>query len=237
MPDRIIKESLCASPNLSKCSLLAQGHFLRLLTQPDDFGCFESDADIIQGKCWPRNKDEATIEKIEAWHDELVSNNLIARWYVDGHEYSVFIKWSKHQRIRSLHKRKTPPPPSSIVVNCQQLTSIDVLNPNPNPNPNPNHETPYSPPFEKGDAAGDSFKKPRKKLRGDKKMLDDWYPYECVKCGTVRYLKEAPGPDPENQTVVGPCLICKGDSIFKPSTFEEIEGDYDEETAAADVSE
>jgi len=158
MPNRIIKESIWTSPNLNKISPLAQFHFFRLLPVPDDHGCFESTPDVVKGKIYPKMR-EVTEEQIRSWQDELEEKNILARWTDGEREFAIFITFSKHQRIRSLHQRKTPVPPESIANrckqlnpsddNCQQVTASDRLNPNPNPNPIPipNHK-PYPTPYQ-----------------------------------------------------------------------------------------
>lgn len=156
MPNRIIKESIWTSPNLAKLSPRAELHFYRLLPVPDDFGCFESTASVIRGRCYPLNESIRSTD-IEKWQEELDQNDLIVRWESHGRQFAIFPTWERHQRIRSTHQRKTPEPPLSVVERCQQIrsngddygqlmsndgkcqqvTAIDDLNPNPNPNPNP----------------------------------------------------------------------------------------------------
>ena len=145
MPNRIIKESIWSSPTLSQISLEAQAFWLRLLPLPDDHGCFDARSAILRGKLYPLCLTKVTEANIEAWLTELESVDSIRRWLTpDGITWGLMTNWSKHQRIRSLHQRKTPEPPENLIVkslvitdvNCRQLTAIDRLNPNPNPNQN-----------------------------------------------------------------------------------------------------
>jgi len=114
-------------------------HFYRCLMTTDDFGCFEATPAIIKGRCYPLIE-KVTINKIIAFHQELEDAGIVRFWQEDGRNYGIFLKFSKHQRVRSTHQRKTPPPPDDIC--CQATTSDDtrgsrVKNPNLNPNPNP----------------------------------------------------------------------------------------------------
>ena len=134
MPNRIIKETIWTSPNLNNLSDLAERHFYRLLPLPDDHGCCELTPLVVKGRCYPLRQ-AITVVQIDKWNTELEENDLIRRWNEGGRVFGFFTNWSKHQRVRSLHQRKTPEPPSSV-VNCCQVSSDDGLNPNPNPNPN-----------------------------------------------------------------------------------------------------
>ena len=141
MPNRIIKESIWTSPNLNKCSLPAQGFFLRLLPLPDDHGCFDARPQVLKGRLYPLL--DVKPGQIEKWLQELASQGLVRLWENNCVSYGYLLTWDKHQRIRSLHTRKTPEPPQEIfnvkssAVICRQLSADDGPNPNPNPNPNP----------------------------------------------------------------------------------------------------
>ena len=134
MPNRIIKDSIYTSPNFNKLSPLAERHFYRLLLLPDDFGCCEVTPLVVRGRCYPLQP-ETTIEQIKSWQKEIEQCDIIKTWSDNGREYAFFLSFSKHQRIRATHQRKTPVPPFDIT--CRQTPSSDRLNPNPNPNPNP----------------------------------------------------------------------------------------------------
>ncbi len=136
MPNRIIKESIWTSANLNLLSPLAERYFYRLLPLPDDFGCCELTPLVVKGRIFPL-RTEVRVSDIEKWNSELEKNGLVRFWSEHDRLFGVFVSWEKHQRIRSLHQRRTPIPPP-IDNTCRQMTSGDGLNPNPNPNPNPN---------------------------------------------------------------------------------------------------
>lgn len=161
MPNRVIKESIWTSRNLNALSPEAERHFYRLIPVPDDHGCLESSPMIIKGKCYPL-KEAITAEAIQTWQNELEEQDLLYRWSANGREYGILPKMAKHQRVRSLHQRKTPEPPQAIIDKVLHLLNGDSewcqspsldskgqptpslavtprhshLNPNPNPNPN-----------------------------------------------------------------------------------------------------
>lgn len=111
----------------------AEWFFFRLLPLPDDHGCAELTPLVVKGRVFPL-RNEITIENIEKWITELVKNNILNVWEEGGRLYGEFKTWSKHQRIRSLHQRKTPDPPS-FDDNCQQSPESDRLIPIPIPIP------------------------------------------------------------------------------------------------------
>ena len=123
----MIKESIWTSPKLNKLSDLAERHFYRILPLPDDFGCCELTALVVKGRCYPL-KDEVSEKDIESWHQELEANGMIIRWDLDGRQYGAFITFSIHQRIRSLHNRKTPPPPPEIQERLDRAVADDEAN-------------------------------------------------------------------------------------------------------------
>ena len=146
MPNRILKESIWTSPTLARSSIAAQGFFIRLLPLPDDHGCFDARTPVLRGRLFPLNYADVTDSKIEKWMEELISVDCIRVWvHSDGVRYGYVPGWSKHQQIRSTHRRKTPEPPASVTatessttatdINCDQPESPDALNPNPNPSP------------------------------------------------------------------------------------------------------
>jgi hypothetical protein len=124
MPNRIIKESIWTSPNLNHLSWEAERHFYRIMPCPDDHGCCECSPAVIKGKCYPL-QDNVTAKHIEQWQTELEKEKLIFRWINGSRQYAIFPTFSEHQRIRSLHNRKTPEPPKSIVDKCRQVSPID----------------------------------------------------------------------------------------------------------------
>lgn len=124
MPSRVIKESIWTSPNLNNLSAEAERHFYRLLPCPDDHGCFECTPKVIKGKCYPL-VDKVTPEIIDQLQGELEQEKLMFRWPNGNRQYAIYPKLQRHQRIRSLHQRKTPEPPKEILKKCQQLMALD----------------------------------------------------------------------------------------------------------------
>ncbi len=133
MPSRVIKESIWTSPNMNRLSFQAERHFFRLLPLPDDHGCCEVTALVVKGRCYPL-QENVTIKEIQKWTEELEEFDIIRTWSEGGRIFAFFPTWKQHQRIRSLHQRKTPLPPEDV-VNRRQVKTND----RPIPIPIPNH--------------------------------------------------------------------------------------------------
>ncbi len=128
MPNRLIKESIWTSPNLNKLSGMAERHFYRILVYPDDHGCYEATPGVLLGRCYPLKLKEVSEEDVVLWQGELEEAGLILRWNVNGRDFAAIKSWKKHQRIRSIHNRRTPPPPKEIQAELDEsdtLLSID----------------------------------------------------------------------------------------------------------------
>ena len=110
MPNRIIKESIWTSPNFNELSVYADRHFYRILMLADDYGCFESTPAIVRGKCYPL-QESIRRGDVEKWQNELRDKNIIQSWIADGHEYSMFVTFDKHNDLNEQHTPLTPCPP------------------------------------------------------------------------------------------------------------------------------
>lgn len=144
MPSRLIKDSIFSSPNFNRLSLEAQSHFYRLLLTADDHGCMEVTPAVVLGKCYPLMADNITAKQIKNWNAELNQQDIMRTWKQDGRIYGVFPQFAKHNRIRSLHRRKTPSPPDALLL--RELSSSCAYNPIPehehDPKPKPKKDYP-----------------------------------------------------------------------------------------------
>lgn len=112
MPNRIIKESICTSPNVDMLSRDAEVFFYRLLVQCDDYGRMDARRAILRARCYPLQIDRVREDEIGAWLTELSSAGLIGLYTVNGCEYLHIQTWDKHQQVRA-KRSKYPEPPSS----------------------------------------------------------------------------------------------------------------------------
>lgn len=157
MPDRVIKASVRTSPNFNQLDDAAEILFYRSLTLADDHGCFEASPDTLRGQLFPKKLKQWPLKKIINSLVSLANNQLIILWTKEARLYGKFVTFSSHQRVRSLHNRKTPKPPTrlnlvavnnylgsfdvncqQVADNCRQVSSIGGLKPKPKPKPNLN---------------------------------------------------------------------------------------------------
>lgn len=114
MPSRILRESLLTSPSIAACTPGAQDRFHRYLLVADDYGCFESDPEVLKGRLWAKRSD-MTSHKVLDDLNEYEQAGMLERWEEGGRMFAFLRSWGRHQRIRadgSSYKRKFPIPPS-----------------------------------------------------------------------------------------------------------------------------
>ena len=130
MPNRIIKDSICTSPNIDALSREAEVFFYRLMVQCDDYGRMDARPAILRAKCYPLQVDTVTQDDIKRWFAELVQAELIIPYRVDGGDYLQMRTWERHQQIRA--KRSKYPNMIASDINCNQMIAdAPVIQSNP----------------------------------------------------------------------------------------------------------
>lgn len=108
MGNRILKESVCTSPNIERLSWFEEVCFYRLILQCDDYGRFDARPTLLRARLFPL-KTEVTCEEVEEAMDALEAVGLIERYMVGERMYLQLPTWGVHQRVRT-PKMKFPPP-------------------------------------------------------------------------------------------------------------------------------
>ena len=121
MPNRILKDSICTSPNIDALSLEAETFFYRLLVQCDDYGRMDARPAILRARCYPLRLDAVTDARIGAWLAELASADLVVLYSVDGRPYLQMRTWERHQQVRA--KSSKYPPMKSSDSRCDHVQS------------------------------------------------------------------------------------------------------------------
>jgi DnaD/phage-associated family protein len=130
MPNRIIKDSICTSPNIDALSRDAEVFFYRLLVQCDDYGRMDARPAILRAKCYPLQVDTVTQDDIRRWFAELVQAELIVPYSANGGDYLQMRTWERHQQIRA--KRSKYPDMIAHDINCNQMIAdAPVIQSNP----------------------------------------------------------------------------------------------------------
>jgi hypothetical protein len=130
MPNRILKDSVCTSPNIDALSREAEVFFYRLIVQCDDFGRMDARLPILRAKCYPLQIDKVTEKHVNAWLNELAKADLVTLYVVGGQTYLQMATWERHQQVRA--KRSKYPNPPELAINCNQLIAdAPVIQSNP----------------------------------------------------------------------------------------------------------
>lgn len=119
MPNRILKDSICTSPNIDALSREAEVFFYRLLVQCDDYGRMDARPAILRAKCYPLQVDTVSRDDIRRWFAELVQAELITPYSANGGDYLQMRTWERHQQIRA--KRSKYPDMIASDINCNQM--------------------------------------------------------------------------------------------------------------------
>ena len=108
MANRILKETVCTSPNIEMLDWFEEVCFYRLIVQCDDYGRLDARPVLLRAKLFPLREDINTAE-VECAMAHLEEAGLIERYVVEGRDYLRLPSWTRHQKVRS-PRAKFPPP-------------------------------------------------------------------------------------------------------------------------------
>lgn len=157
MPNRILKESICASDSIDQLSWFEECVFYRLIVNCDDYGRFDGRVSIIKNRLFPL-KEGLKPKIVEQALQKLAAVGLVVLYESDGKPFLYLPTWEKYQTIRN-KQSKYPDPNTykqlnSIEINCNQLNAnVPVIQSNTiqsesESESNPNTEDAYSVDFE-----------------------------------------------------------------------------------------
>ena len=107
---RFIYPEACTSRSLASCHPMAQLLFDRLLTQCDDQGRLEADADVARALCMPLIP-QAKPRQVEWWLKELTDQGMLLRYEADGRNLiQVSNWWSFQAGMRRTYPSRWPAP-------------------------------------------------------------------------------------------------------------------------------
>ncbi len=122
MPNRILKESICASDTIDGLSWFEEVLFYRLIVNCDDYGRYDGRPSIIKNRLFPL-KENLTIKAVSAALDSLANAGLVTLYVFEGKPFLYLPTWNQHQSIRA-KKSKYPDPdscPQSSEIICKQM--------------------------------------------------------------------------------------------------------------------
>lgn len=149
MPNRILKDSICTSPNIDQLSRNAEVFFYRLIVQCDDFGRMDARRAILRAKCYPLQIERVSESDITLWLLELEHAKLVTIYTVDDQDYLQMRTWDKHQQVRA-KRSKYPSLPDDDISSYHLISNDSKCTRNPiqsESNPNPSG-TPPPPDFQ-----------------------------------------------------------------------------------------
>lgn len=134
MPNRILKESICASDSIDQLSWFEECVFYRLMVNCDDYGRFDGRVTIIKNRLFPL-KEGLKPKIVEQALRKLAAVGLVVLYESDGKPFLYLPTWEKYQTIRN--KQSKYPDPNgckqlkSIEINCNQLqANVSVIQSN-----------------------------------------------------------------------------------------------------------
>jgi len=109
MPNRIIKESICYSPDIDQLTEKEEIFFYRLIVNCDDYGRMDARISMLKSRLYPL-KENMISDDIKCYLMKLATikpEPLIFMYENNGIPYLQMVKWEKHQQIRA-KKSKFP---------------------------------------------------------------------------------------------------------------------------------
>lgn len=110
MPNRMIKDTLRTSRNVSSLSDFEFRVWVLLITYVDDYGRGSADPELLKGLLFPRMHG-VTEDQIGDALRTLSDKGMITLYESEGEPFFCFPKWGEHQRIRT-KVSKFPQPPT-----------------------------------------------------------------------------------------------------------------------------
>lgn len=103
---RTIKPEFPQSESMGRVSREARLLFIQLWTVADDFGRLRGNSRMLASLLYPYDDDAPKL--IDAWIDELVGEECVAVYEMDGNTYMQILKWEQHQRVDKPTQSRLP---------------------------------------------------------------------------------------------------------------------------------
>lgn len=120
MPNRIIKESICASETIDKMSWFEECFYSRLWTACDDYGRMDARPAILKSRLFPL-KERLSLKDIQNALQKMVDIGCVRLYECDSKPYLYLPSWEVHQQVRA-KRSKYPAPEDS----CSHMISSDI---------------------------------------------------------------------------------------------------------------
>lgn len=107
MPNRTVRDTICADDRLDALSPGAERLYHRLHSQADDYGALDGRLQVVRSRCFQLCPESVTLPTVEKWLSEVAAAGLILLYEVAGRPYLQMLDWPYQARAIS---RKYPPP-------------------------------------------------------------------------------------------------------------------------------
>ena len=107
---RTIKPDFCTSESVARLSRDSRLFFILLLTHVDDDGKSRNLPRKLGADLFPFDED-VSGEMVSKWIAELVAQDMVKTYRVDGADYLIVVNMKKHQKIDHPSKSYLPDPP------------------------------------------------------------------------------------------------------------------------------
>ena len=124
MPDRLIRESWCASETIDRLTPFEETVFARMIVNCDDFGRMDGRASVVCSRLFVTRR-SIREKTVMAAVRRLEEEGLILCYEVEGRPYIQMQGWGKHQRIRN-QRSKFPAPPDPEQAKKGEVTAYEL---------------------------------------------------------------------------------------------------------------
>lgn len=114
---RTIKPEFPQSESMGNVSREARLLFILLWAQCDDHGKARGSPKLLASLLFPYDPDAKA--EIDGWLDELVREDCIRRYEVDGAHFVKVVRWREHQKIDRPAASKIPDPPGEVSTSSE----------------------------------------------------------------------------------------------------------------------
>lgn len=123
MPNRIIKEGICANEQIDRLTAFEETFFYRLIVNVDDYGLMDGRVSVLKAKLFTLRCGTMKDSEVEKALKRLCEEGLVEVYHCKGRPYLHLTGWERNQQIRA-KKPKYPRPEEADEempeINCNQ---------------------------------------------------------------------------------------------------------------------
>lgn len=109
MPNRIIKDGICANEQIDRLTAFEETFFYRLIVNVDDYGLMDGRVSVLKAKLFTLRCGTMKDSEVEKALKRLCEEGLLEVYHCKGRPYLHLTGWERNQQIRA-KKPKYPRP-------------------------------------------------------------------------------------------------------------------------------